>query len=86
MLQEVAVRVSVPAASFTERISRHMGTRTFRHSYRMWIDSIGTPVGAKQKLMRDSEARLAMNIYGDAAAEEIRQVNVKVAQKLLNGR
>ena len=50
------------------------------------FDSIGTPVGAQQKLMQDSDARLTMNIYGDAAAEDIRQVNVKVAQKLLNGR
>ena len=33
----------------------HMGTHTFRHSYRMWIDAIGTPIGVQQKLMRHSE-------------------------------
>ena len=35
----------------------HMGTHTFRHSYRMWIDAIGTPVGVQQKLMRHSDIR-----------------------------
>ena len=23
----------------------HIGTHTFRHSYRMWIDAVGTPIG-----------------------------------------
>jgi len=41
-----------------------MGTHTFRHSYRMWIDSIGTAVGVQQKLMRHSDIRTTMNIYG----------------------
>ena len=25
----------------------HMGTHTFRPSYRMWIDAIGTPIGVQ---------------------------------------
>jgi integrase len=40
----------------------HMGTHTFRHSYRMWIDAIGTPIGVQQKLMRHSDIRTTMNI------------------------
>lgn len=28
----------------------HMGTHTFRHSYRMWIHAIGTAIGVQQKL------------------------------------
>ena len=35
----------------------HMGTHTFRHSYRMWIDAVGTPIGVQQKLMRHSDIR-----------------------------
>jgi len=46
-----------------------LGTHTFRHSYRMWIDSIGTPVGVQQKLMRHSDIRTTVNIYGDAATD-----------------
>jgi integrase len=30
----------------------HLRSHTFRRSYRMWIDSIGTPIGVQQKLMR----------------------------------
>jgi len=35
----------------------HIGTHTFRHSYRMWIDAVGTPIGVQQKLMRHSDIR-----------------------------
>ncbi len=43
----------------------HIGTHTFRHSCRMWIDAIGTRIGVQQKLMRHSHIRTTMNIYGD---------------------
>jgi integrase len=56
----------------------HIGTRTFRHSYRMWIDAIGTPVGVQQKLMRHSDIRTTMNIYGDAATEDMREAHNKI--------
>lgn len=56
----------------------HMGTHTFRHSYRMWIDSIGTPVGVQQKLMRHSDIRTTMNIYGDADTADLREAHNKI--------
>lgn len=56
----------------------HMGTHTFRHSYRMWIDAIGTPVGVQQKLMRHSDIRTTMNIYGDADTADIREAHTKI--------
>lgn len=56
----------------------HLGTHTFRHSYRMWIDAIGTPVGVQQKLMRHSDIRTTMNIYGDAATEDMREAHNKI--------
>ncbi|HWF91532.1 MAG TPA: tyrosine-type recombinase/integrase, partial [Terriglobales bacterium] len=56
----------------------HMGTHTFRHSYRMWIDAIGTPVGVQQKLMRHADIRTTMNIYGDAATEDMREAHNKI--------
>ena len=56
----------------------HMGTHTFRHSYRMWIDAIGTPIGVQQKLMRHSDIRTTMNIYGDAATEDMRDAHNKI--------
>ena len=56
----------------------HMGTHTFRHSYRMWIDAIGTPIGVQQKLMRHSDIRTTMNIYGDATTEDMREAHTKI--------
>jgi integrase len=61
----------------------HMGTHTFRHSYRMWIDAIGTPVGVQQKLMRHADIRTTMNIYGDAASADMRQAHGKIVQMAL---
>jgi integrase len=61
----------------------HLGTHTFRHSYRMWIDAIGTPIGVQQKLMRHSDIRTTMNIYGDAATEDMREVHGKIVKLAL---
>ena len=61
----------------------HLGTHTFRHSYRMWIDAIGTPVGVQQKLMRHSDIRTTMNIYGDAATDDMREVHSKIVRLAL---
>ncbi len=61
----------------------HMGTHTFRHSYRMWIDAIGTPIGVQQKLMRHSDIRTTMNIYGDASTEDMREAHSKIVRLAL---
>jgi integrase len=29
-----------------------LGTHTFRHTYRSWLDAVGTPIAVQQKLMR----------------------------------
>ena len=61
----------------------HIGTHTFRHSYRMWIDAIGTPIGVQQKLMRHSDIRTTMNIYGDADTEDMREAHSKIVRLAL---
>jgi integrase len=61
----------------------HLGTHTFRHSYRMWIDAVGTPIGVQQKLMRHSDIRTTMNIYGDAASTDMRNAHEKVVRLAL---
>jgi integrase len=61
----------------------HIGTHTFRHTYRMWIDAVGTPIGVQQKLMRHSDIRTTMNIYGDAMSEDMRQAHGKIVQMAL---
>src|ERR1700674_3060056 len=59
----------------------HIGTHTFRHSYRMWIDAVGTPIGVQQKLMRHADIRTTMNIYGDAASADMREAHGKIVQR-----
>jgi integrase len=61
----------------------HIGTHTFRHSYRMWIDAVGTPIGVQQKLMRHADIRTTMNIYGDAASADMREAHGKIVQLAL---
>jgi integrase len=64
----------------------HVTTHAFRHTYRTWIDSVGTPVGVQQKLMRHADIRTTMNIYGDAVTADMREASGKVAMLALNGR
>jgi integrase len=64
----------------------HLRTHTFRHTYRTWLDSVGTPVGVQQRLMRHADIRTTMNIYGDAATPDMREASGKVAMLALNGR
>ena len=61
----------------------HMGTHTFRHSCRMWVDAIGTPIGVQQKLMRHADIRTTMNIYGDTASADMREAHGKIVQSAL---
>ena len=57
-----------------------LGTHSLRHTYRSWLDSVGTPVGVQQKLMRHSDIRTTMNVYGDAATAEMAEAHGKVVR------
>ena len=61
----------------------HIGTHTFRHSFRMWIDAAGTTVGVQQKLMRHASITTTMNIYGDAASADMREAHGKIVRLAL---
>ena len=51
----------------------HLGTHAFRHTYRSWLDAVGTPIAVQQRLMRHSDIRTTMDIYGDVATDEMGQ-------------
>lgn len=63
----------------------HLSSHVFRHSYRTWIDAMGTPVGIQQRLMRHSDVRVTMNIYGTAERKAMRVAHQKVVGLVLNG-
>jgi integrase len=56
-----------------------LGTHTLRHTYRSWMDSVGTPIAVQQKLMRHSDIRTTMNIYGDVVDDRMKEAHSKVA-------
>jgi len=58
----------------------HLGTHAFRHSYRSWLDAVGTPIAVQQKMMRHTDIRTTMNIYGDVVTDEMTTAGSKVAQ------
>jgi|SRR5450755_2624834 integrase len=61
----------------------HVSSHVFRHTHRSWLDSIGTPVGVQQKLMRHADIRTTMNIYGDAMTADMRQAHEKIVHLVL---
>jgi len=58
----------------------HIGTHTFRHTYRSWLDAVGTSVAVQQKMMRHADIRTTFNIYGDVVTDEMNTASSKVAQ------
>ena len=57
-----------------------LGTHSLRHTYRSWLDSVGTPVGVQQRLMRHADIRTTMNIYGDAVTEDMAKAHGKIVR------
>jgi len=60
-----------------------IGWHSFRHSFRSWVAETGAEVGVQQKLMRHSDIRTTMNIYGDALPETLRTASSKVVKMAL---
>jgi len=51
---------------------------TMRHSYRSWLDAVGTPIAVQQKLMRHADIRTTMNIYGDVVTNQESEAHSKI--------
>lgn len=61
------------------------GTHALRHTYRSWLDSVGTPVGVQQRLMWHTDVRLTMGVYGEAATPDMVEAHDKIVGLALNG-
>jgi integrase len=62
-----------------------LGTHSMRHTYRSWLDAVGTPIAVQQKLMRHADIRTTMNVYGDIVTDEMSVAVGKVTGLALNG-
>jgi hypothetical protein len=56
-----------------------------RHTYRSWLDAVGTGIAVQQKLMRHSDIRTTLHVYGDVITDEMAQAHTKVVGLALNG-
>ena len=61
------------------------GTHTLRHSYRSWLDAVGTTIAVQQKLMRHADIRTTTNVYGTVVTDEMATASGKVARLVVNG-
>ena len=50
-----------------------------------WLDAFGTSVAVQQKMMRHSDIRTTMNIYGDVVTDEMTTAGIKVARLAFQG-
>lgn len=62
-----------------------IGTHTMRHTYRSWLDAVGTPIAVQQRMMRHTDIRTTLNIYGDVVTDEMSEAHSKVVGLALNG-
>lgn len=62
-----------------------LGTHSLRHTFRSWLDAVGTGIAVQQKLMRHADIRTTMNTYGDVVTDEMAQASGKVARLAMNG-
>jgi integrase len=58
----------------------HITTHAFRHTYRSWLDAVKTPIAVQQKMMRHTDIRTTMNVYGDVVTDEMSTASSKVAE------
>jgi integrase len=58
----------------------HTSTHSMRHSYRSWLDAVGTPIAVQQKMMRHASITTTIDVYGDVVTDEMTTASSKVAQ------
>ncbi len=47
-----------------------VSTHAMRHTFRSWLDAVGAKVTVQQRMMRHSDIRTTMNVYGDVVTNE----------------
>jgi len=81
--QEEIQKKHIRAAAKAAGITANIGWKTFRHSYRSWLDETEAPVGVQRELMRHASIQTTMNVYGRAMTDSKRQAHGNVVQMVL---
>jgi integrase len=69
-LKPLAAQVGVP----------RLGWHTFRHTFRSWLDAVGTAVGVQQKMMRHADVATTVTIYGKGMMDSKLEAHTKLLQ------
>lgn len=81
--QEEIQKTHIQGAAKAAKIENAVGWKTFRHSYRSWLDQTEAPVGVQRELMRHASVTTTMNVYGRAMTDSKRQANGNVVRMVL---
>jgi len=81
--QEEIHKKHIKSAAEAAGIKFQVGWKTFRHSYRSWLDQTEAPVGVQRELMRHASIQTTMNVYGRAMTDSKRQAHSNVVQMVL---
>lgn len=57
-----------------------LGWHTFRHTFRSWLDAVGTAVGVQQKMMRHADVTTTMNVYGKGMMDSKLEAHTKLLE------
>jgi integrase len=63
----------------------HVSTHSMRHTFRSWLDAVGSSVATQQQLMRHADIRTTMNVYGRIVTDAMSVAAGKVARLAFNG-
>lgn len=64
-------------------LGQAIGWHALRHSYRAWLDRLGAPIGVQRDLMRHTDIRTTMNVYGGTFTDEMKEAQGSVARMIL---
>jgi integrase len=78
-IQKKHIRKAAKAAGIKSKV----GWKTFRHSFRSWLDQTDAPIGVQRELMRHASIQTTMNVYGRAMTDSKRQAHSNVVQMVL---
>jgi integrase len=81
----ISSRVGVFQKTASDAGIGKLSTHSMRHTYRAWLDAVGTPIAVQQKLMRHADIRTTMNVYGDVVTDDMTVASGQVAALALNG-
>ena len=62
----------------TDATVGHVSTHSMRHTYRAWLDAVGTPIAVQQKLMRARRHQNDVERLRDVVTDEMTQARRKV--------